>query len=599
VRILAAPAALLAATLAGGTAAAQVVGATDPVVERLQTAAAVEWRAPVSATDPVEIRLVGLNDLHGYLETAAELPGATGPRPVGGAAVLAAYLGHERLTRDKRTLTLIAGDSIGASPPVSGFLRDEPTLAVLNRLADGDCPPLTRAWPATPSPVVTRCRTLAAPGNHEFDRGVGEFERLLYGGRAPAGGLGAGDWRGTALPWLVANVVRRDARTPLLPGSAIVEVAGVRVGVIGAVTVETAALVPATRLAEVQFLPEAPAINAELAKLKAAGVGTIALVIHEGLRAPVTPQTAALSPDEISGRLRDVIAALDPGIDVIVSGHTHKLTNVLVATGRGAPILVTQAREYGTAFATIDLTVNRSTGKVVAKGARVLTTWADEGPGLKPDRKVRGIVEAAKKLTGPLESRVVGTAAAPLVRARDASGESPLGELVADAFRAAAGAELAFVNAGGLRNDLGQGPVTYGQLYAALPFGNRVMRVTMSGEQVLDLLEQQWSGPNAGTGRTLYPSGLRYSYDLRRPAGRRLVDASDDEGLPIDPKRRYVVATSDYLLGGGDHFAAFAAAGEATSGVLDREAVERWLAAHGGAAPARVDGRLRRLDVPR
>lgn len=572
----------------------------DEVVARIQNSAATSWRAPMSASDPVEIRLVGINDLHGYLAPGARALSSTGERPMGGAAVLAAYIQHERLTRQKRTLTLIAGDSIGATAPVSGFLRDEPTMAFLNLLADGDCPSLDRKkWPMTPAPVVTKCRVISTLGNHEFDKGIPELERLLYGGKHPDGPLLGGDWKGMKIPYVVANVVKREGRAPFLPASALVEIDGVKVGVIGAVTLETASLVSPLRIAEVQFLPEARPINAEVEKLKAAGAGPIVLVIHEGLQAPITPQPVPLGLDEVSGRLKDVIAELDPRIDVVVSGHSHKLTNALLATKGKAPLLVTQARNYGVGFSSIDLTVDRATGQVVAKGARIMTPWADAGPGLNPDKRVEKLVAAASKVSAKAEARPVGTTAVKLTRARNASNESILGNLVADAQRAAAGTEFAFMNTAGIRNDIDEGPITFGELYAAQPFGNLVLRMTMTGAEIVNVLEQQWSGPNAGTTRVLHASGLRYTYDLRRPVGSRVVDTQDAEGLPLDPKRRYSVAASDFIQLGGDNYSGFSAARDVAKVMSDRDALELYIKAKGGTVSPTLDGRTQRLDAPR
>jgi 5'-nucleotidase len=572
----------------------------DEVVARLQNAAATSWRAPLSASDPVEIRLVGINDLHGYLAPGAKAQSPNGDRPMGGAAVLAAYIEQERLTRQKRTLTLIAGDSIGATPPVSGFLRDEPTMAFLNLLADGDCPALNRkTWPVTPAPVVTKCRVISTLGNHEFDKGVAELERLLYGGKHPDGPVLGAEWKGMKIPYVVANVVRREGRAPFLPASALVDVEGVKVGVIGAVTLETASLVSPLRIADVQFLPEARPINAEVEKLKAAGAGPIVLVIHEGFQTPTTPQPYPLQLGEVSGRLKDVIAELDPRIDVVVAGHSHKLTNALIATKGAAPLLVTQARQYGVGFSTIDLTVDRATGQVVAKGARILTPWADAGPGLHPNTRVEKLVAAASKVSAKAESRLVGTTTVKLTRTKNASNESVLGNLVADAQRAAAGTEIAFMNTAGIRNDIDAGPITYGKLYAAQPFGNLILRMTMTGDEILTVLEQQWSGPNAGTTRVLHASGLRYTYDLSRPVGKRVVDTQDAEGLPIDPKRRYSVAASDFIQLGGDNYSGFAVARDVAPVMTDREALERYIVARGGTVSPELDGRTQRLDAPR
>lgn len=471
-------------------------------------------------------------------------------------------------------------------------------MAFLNTLAAGKCPTLERDWAARSSPVVTQCRVVATVGNHEFDKGDAELERLLYGGRHPGGRVLGADWKGMRIPYVAANVVRRDGQKPFLPGSVIVELQGAKVGVIGAVTLDTAALVPAQRIAAIQFLPEAPRVNAEIAKLKAQGVNAIVLVLHEGLQTPVTPQPGPLAYGEVTGRLAEIARELEPGVDVIVSAHTHKFSNLMLPGRDGRPILVTQARSYGVGLSEIDLTIDRANGEVVAFASRILTPWADTGPGLKPDKAVEKLVAAAAKVTEVQENRPVGTSARELTRAENANGESTLGNLVADAQRAAAGTDFAFMNKGGIRNDLDAGPITWGELRAVQPFGNTLLKMTLSGEQILRLLEQQWSGPHAETPYFLRPSGLAYTYDLRRPVGSRVVDTRDAEGLPLDPLRRYTVVANDFLYGGGDHFSVFAEGLDVHPVMLDVDALEKFVVDAGKPVDADYDGRLRRLDAP-
>jgi len=589
------PLLLLAVLAAPPTAGAQ---AADELERRGEEAAVVSWRAPVIATAPVIVRLLGINDLHGHLEAKTRGAGPEGSRPVGGAAVLAAYLESERDEDPQHTLLLIAGDSIGASAPVSGLLHDEPTMAFLNELAAGSCPKFTREAAARPPPLVTRCRVLATVGNHEFDKGTAELERLLYGGRHADGAVPGRAWDGTRVPWLAANVVRRAGRAALLPSSAIVELGGVRLGVIGAVTLATPALVPAQGISDVEFLPEAPAINAEVTRLKALGIKAIVLVIHEGLRSPQTPQLAPLALEETRGHLADVIRGLDGGIDVIVAGHTHRLNNLLLPLRDGRLVLVAEARSEGTAYSTIDLTIDAANGAVVAKSARILTTWGDEGPGRAPAKGIARLVARAASATAATVAREIGRAATAIRREESPSGESALGDLIADAQRAAAGTDFAFMNAGGVRSDLEAGPVTFGALYAVQPFGNTVVRLTLTGEQVLRLLEQQWSGPYARAPTMLRTSGLTYRYDLHRPAGERVVGAVDAAGQPLEATRRYRVAANDFLVAGGDYYSVFAEGRDLEAVGVDIALLEAYVRDARGPLTAPPAGRITRLDLP-
>ena len=585
---------LLAALAAPPTAGAQ---AADELARRGEEAALVSWRAPTIAAAPVTVRLLGINDLHGHLEARTRSTGPDRNRPVGGAAVLAAYLAWERDENPTRTLLLVAGDSIGASAPVSGLLHDEPTMAFLNELAAGSCPKFTRELAARPAPLATRCRVLATVGNHEFDKGTAELERLLYGGRHADGAVPGRAWDGTHVPWLAANVVRRAGRAPLLPASAIVDLAGVRIGVIGAVTLATPALVPAQGITDLEFLPEAPAINAEVTRLKAMGVKAIVLLIHEGLRSPPTPQLAPLTLEETRGHLADVIRGLDGGIDVIVAGHTHRLNNLLLPLRDGRLALVAEARSEGTAYSEIELTIDMASGAVVAKSARIFTTWGDAGPGVKPVPRIARLVATAAAATAATLARPIGSAATAIRRAESPSGESALGDLIADAQRAATGTDFAFVNAGGVRDDLEAGPITFGALYAAQPFGNTVVRLTLTGEQVLRLLEQQWSGPYALAPNLLRTSGLQYRYDLRRPAGARVVEASDAAGQPLQPTRRYLVTANDFLIAGGDYYTVFAEGRDLEAIGVDVALLESYVRAAPGPLTVPPGGRVVRLDL--
>ena len=565
----------------------------DEIRDRIDGSAPVAWRSVASPDTTVSVRILGINDLHGQLERHLRAHGRDETRPIGGAAVLASYLRVERADHPGRTLTLVAGDSIGASAIVSGLLRDEPTMAILNELADGDCPPLPRNGSSAAAPAVTHCHMVATVGNHEFDRGTAELERLLYGGRHPDGPVLGQDWAGTRIPYVAANVVRRDGQRPLLPPSVIVDLGGVRVGVVGAVTAETAALVVPERIKDLQFLAEAAPINAAVAALRARGVRTIVLVIHEGLVAPLSPQVSPVTIDELRGGLAGVLRGLDGGIDVIVAGHTHKPNNLLVPLKDGSLALVVQARSYGTAYSAIDLVLDVRTDAVIAKSARVETTWADEGPGRDPDRKVTRIVERASKATAAIGGRLIGVAETAMRRGEPTDPESSLGDFVADAQRAIAGTDLAFMNAAGLRNDIEAGPITFAMLFDVHPFGNMLVRLTLTGEQVLRLLEQQWSGPNAATPRFLRVSGLRYVYDLGQPVGRRVVAADDVHGDAIDPARSYSVVANDFIVGGGDYYSVFAEGTGATPLMSDVAALEAYIRRAPGPVKAVSDGRAR------
>ena len=187
-----------------------------------------------------------------------------------------------------------------------------------------------------------------------------------------------------------------------------------------------------------------------------------------------------------------------------------------------------------------------------------------------------------------------------MVRAAARSGESAMGNLVADAQRAAAGADIAFMNAGGLRADLDVGPVTWEDLFSIQPFGNNVMRVRMTGSQIRRLLEQQWNpGDPPGRvdiGRMLKVSGLRYAWDGGLPFGARVLDISLADGRPLEANAIYTVAASDFIVNGGDFYTAFADATDRTVIGVDLDALIRWTQTHAADVGALIEGRITRLD---
>ena len=298
----------------------------------------------------------------------------------------------------------------------------------------------------------------------------------------------------------------------------------------------------------------------------------LVVLIHQGL-VPL-PGTGGY---EWHGPLRDILARLDPDIDVVVSGHTHNFSNALLPGRGAAPILVTQAYSYGVALAQIDLRIDAATRSVVAKSAVIVPTWADAPPGLPGDPAARRLTAAAQRLVAASVGRVVGTLALPMTRALTAGGESALGDLVADAQRAATHADMALMNPGGLRSDLRAGPVTWGDILTLHPFANRLITFDMTGAQLLAVLEQQWPLEANALPRILKTSGLYYSWDAARPRGARIVEACDAAYQTLDPAHHYRVTVNDFLANGGDDFTLFRQLAGGEPGPLDREALAQYL----------------------
>ena len=531
------------------------------------------------ADETVRVRLLGFNDFHGQLGPGREVEG----RPVGSAPVLAAYLRDEIARFDGPSFIVHGGDFVGGSPYASALLQDEPAIAFLNALGNEHCDSAR-----TPHP---RCNVIGTLGNHEFDEGVPELLRLLHGPTHALGPFLDDPYRGARVAYVSANVV--DARDkPLLPPFVIQQAGGIRIAFIGAVLTLTAKLVLAEGLQGARFLDEAEAINAAVRQVRARGVQAIVVTIHQGAgmipyEGP-TRRDVALPPES---DIAEIVSRLDGEVDVVVTGHAHQFTNAYAKT-RGGEALVTQAHVAGTAYSIIDLSVDRAGGDVVEKSARIVYTFADRGPGLTPAKDVAAITARAEEKARALLARVVGVAPAPITQVPNAAGESALGNLVTDAQRSAVGAEVAFLNQGGLRGDLDAGPIRYEELLAILPFGRVIVVRPMTGAQIRRALEEQWEHEPP---RILQVSGLTYKWDAALPVGKRVL-APRVGSAPLDDARSYRVAVTDYLARGDGGFTQLAQGGARAIGPRDTEALIAFIARAKGRAKARIEARIVRRD---
>ncbi len=511
-------------------------------------------------TKPVLVRVLAINDFHGQLGDSDAQMGAM---QLGGAATLAGYLDRERAANPNGTIVVSAGDAIGASPPESSLLDHESSMAVLAAMGV----------------------SIATFGNHEFDRGLGELMRLIKGGRKraatratkhaghvkPAGPA----WPGSPFPWISANLVDTDTGKRIAPPYIIKEINGVKVAFIGATTANLKKVTLAAGIRNVKVLDPATAINQCVPEIKAQGVRAIVVMIHEG----GDPSAAG---NEVTGDIVPVVKRLDPEIDAVVSAHSHK---EYVARINGK--LVTQAMSYAKAFAAIDLLVDKTTGDVLTSQARIVKN--DEA-GVTPDPVIARMVKSFQAKVAPTTERVISVLPGPVTRKMSAAGENAMGTLIAEAQRTFADADVAFMNPGGIRQDLVQGgPVTWGKLFGVQPFANVVTRMNMTGAQILRVLEQMF--PAHGSPVMLQIAGMRVWFDVSRPIGKRITKVLMDTGKELDPKQTYVVAANAFLVGGGDGFTALAKGRNKAAVGTDLAALVAYLAS-GKPVPTRPIGRL-------
>jgi 5'-nucleotidase len=552
----------------------------DSQAVRDYAAEKTEWRRDDfhKTRSPVHVKILGFNDFHGHISPGTKVAN----RPAGGAAVFASYLRVAQAGMEDRTFIVHAGDAVGASPLSSALLFDEPTIDFFNQLTNKNCRYQNRS--------TSRCNMIGTLGNHEFDRGQDELLRLLNGGNQASGPLLNPHFRGAKFPYVSANVVSAKTGKPILSPYVIRkarykdqegESKEMPIAFIGAVLQNTPSIVTPAGIAGLKFLDEAEAINSYIPEIKAQGVNTIVVLIHQGgFQSNYIGQTDPLKA-KVSGEIVGIVSRLASEIDVVVSGHSHAFTNSLLPNQQGKQILVSQAFSYSTAFAEIDLQIDPKTRDVVAKSASIVTTFADQGPGLAPDQAAAELTAEAEAKVAPIANQLIGSITADILRSANSAGESPLGNLIADAQRAALKTDIAFMNPGGVRADLlflgthnppqPNGTVTYNDLFTIQPFGNSLVKMDLTGQQILDVLNQQFP-PNQTSQRILLPSGLTYTWSASELATDKISNVLVN-GVLLVKTTTYSVTVNSFLSSGGDNFTVFNAGTNRTGGAQDIDAL--------------------------
>ncbi|MEI2356341.1 bifunctional 2',3'-cyclic-nucleotide 2'-phosphodiesterase/3'-nucleotidase [Mesobacillus zeae] len=493
-----------------------------------------------------ELQLLGINDFHGQVDTYNTKLNA------GGIEYLSAYL-KEREAQNPNTLLVHAGDAVGASSPVSALLQDEPTIAMFNKLGFD-------------------AGTL---GNHEFDEGVAEMKRLIFGGSHPKTAEKYGEFEGASFPYVAANVIDSATKKPVLDPYFIKEVNGVPIGIIGVTFSDTPGIVIPSGVAGVEFTDEAEAINKYTAELKGKGVETIVVLAHN-------PAVSALDGSNPGEELAGIASKVDDEVDVLFGGHNHAYTNTTV-DGK----LLVQAYSYGTAFADVDLTINPKTKDVVSKKAEIVMT---DRSAITPDSEMKKLLDSYVSGVAPILNEVIGTTAAPITRSANAAGESAMGNLIADSMRHATGTDFAFMNPGGVRDEIDGGDITWKEAFTVQPFGNDLVKMNVKGSDIKTLLEQQWGSKV----RIMPISGLKITYDDTRAVGDRIVSMMKNDGTPISMNETYSITVNNFMAGGGDGYSVLAGISDKTVDVVDLDALISYIKDKGEVNP-QIEGRVVKL----
>ena len=562
----------------------------------------------------IKIQILSFNDFHGNLEP----PGGSSGRVVidhridpvtlkavdvtkdaGGVEYLATHLRTARMG-NPNSVTVAAGDIIGASPLLSAAFHDEPTIEAMNALG----------------------LEASAVGNHEFDEGYQELLRMQNGGCLPDGnGLNnqnscaAGTFTGANFHILAANVKYAGTNNTILPSYWVKNFNGAKIGFIGMTLKETPSIVTQAGVAGLEFTDEVKTANALVPVLNAKGVKAIVVLIHQG----GTPDVQQWKgPDgktygvnatynytcggggnlKADSAILPIAANLDPQIDMIVSGHTHQPYVCNVPDPKGQSRLVTSASSFGRLFTETNLTFDRRTQDIVrasVKGTNMIVTR--DVPKAADETK---IIDTYKTLIAPIANKVVGKITADVTRTQNAAGESTLGDLIADAQvndpSVIIGGQkpvVAFMNPGGIRGDLTfarsgpeltDGIVRYEEAFTVQPFNNYMVSMSLTGANIWSLLQQQWSGSNASSVKFLQVSnGLHYTWSgtgaTRAVSAVSIKDPVSQTYVPVpnDATTVYRIVTNNFLSDGGDSFAAFKNGTGKYIGGLDIDAFANYL----------------------
>ncbi|WP_326573158.1 bifunctional metallophosphatase/5'-nucleotidase [Actinacidiphila glaucinigra] len=534
----------------------------------------------------VDLQLLAVNDFHGNLEppagssgrvTELQADGTTKTIDAGGVEYLASSLRTARKGQE-RSLTVAAGDIVGASPLLSGLFHDEPTVEAMNELG----------------------LDVTGVGNHEFDEGKDELLRLQNGGCHPVEGCyeKGRKFKGADYPILSANVVNEKTGRPLLKPYTIENVKGVRVGFIGVTLEGTPNIVTAEGVKGLKFLDEVETINKYTKELKRKGVNAVVALVHEG----GFPASSAYNYDcdaggsgtGLSGPIVDIAKHTSADVDALVTGHTHNAYVCTIPDPKGNDRLVTSAASFGRLFTELDMKYDTRTHDIVRASVRGSNHVVDRTQNKAAD--MTSLISRWQTLAAPVAGRTVGWISQDITRAGN---ESALGDLIADAQLAYAktldpSATIALMNPGGIRTDLvhkasgseGDGVVTYGEGFAVQPFSNTVNLRTLTGAQLVTALQQQVSGSNEAAPKILQISaGLTYTLDLTKSGAARVVtDSIRLNGAPIDPAANYRVAMNSFLSGGGDGFGELAKGSGELVGGDDLAALNAYLTANSSAS---------------
>jgi 2',3'-cyclic-nucleotide 2'-phosphodiesterase (5'-nucleotidase family) len=477
-----------------------------------------------SETSVISLKIIHMNDLHGHLEPAVDKT-ASPASMHGGAAYFGAMVLGEKSADPQGAIVLSAGDMFQGTP-VSNVFRGRPVTEIMNYLGFD----------------------AMALGNHEFDWGWPELRKMESQAR---------------FPYLAANLANKDGSAVQGIKKAIyLERKSIRIAVIGIVTPDTPFSTNPRNVKDFSFQTPESVLPGMISEARNAGAKLVLVLSHCGLD-------------------RDrAIAERVPGIDIIVGGHSHTVVTPPYIAGK---TIIVQAGSWGNYLGVLDLQLDPATGRVL-KYSRDNLKPVIAGPGIVPDNKINGIIRKYSDKIKKEFSRVVGRTRTDLLRSPD--GESNLGDLICDAMRSEAAAEIAFYNSGGIRADIFKGKIRLEQAFETLPFDNVMVSMDLTGAQIRSILEH-------GAAREfgiVQVSGMKVKINPSNPRGGRVVEALIS-GRALEPERTYRVATNEFLASGGDRYVSFKQGKNIVYGDDVRDVFVRHLEKHSPVSPG-VEGRI-------
>ena len=557
--------------------------------------------APPAA--PFTVKVIGFNDYHGQLEAAGTFGTSTAVAaadrpPVGGADFLAAHVA-ELKKQNANNVVVGAGDFIGATPLISALFNDEPAIETLNRIG----------------------LEFNAVGNHEFDKGSAELLRLQNGGCKITNGVqdpnsckGAAvgtpvPYEGAKFKWLSANVVKTADGKTLLPAYGTKEFNGVKVAFIGMTLKATPTVVTPTGVAGLEFRDEATTVNALVPELRAQGIESIVVLVHQGgVQTGTLGDINGCAGDLAGSDIAAIVKQLDNAVDLVVSGHSHQVYNCKLPNVTGRTIPVTSAASQGRVLSDIDLTINPATKDVTAATATNRLVVRNNAA-VPANAVITKIIADYNTLIAPIANVVIGSVSAAVPNARaDGACNNLAGNLIADAQLAATspttfgGAVAAFINGGGVRDvgftfpssaaSEGDGNVTYREAFTVQPFGNSLVTMSLTTQNIKDFLEEQFAGcigQGATTTRVALPSaGFKYNWDGAKACGSRVSGVSirtgtatetlvDAAGVVQNPTRTYRITVNNFMATGGDGFSTLTKGTNLLGGSQDIDALTAYM----------------------